>query len=118
MLTQPLGLVEVSGRPYLGPGWAVQFGQMVSAFDYSGNSSGRSFLANHSGQYNIPATADPSGDVFLAGDLAMGPSEPIVHAALMYDGGGTLSSVRWGPQLLASAGVCSGSESMSSADRW
>jgi len=98
----------VSGRPYLGPTWAIQFGQMISDFDSDGNNTGASHLANHSGQWTLPAAADPNGGVLFAGDLAMGPSEPTLHAALMYGGGGTPASVRWGPNTLASSGTVFG----------
>jgi hypothetical protein len=108
LLPQPMGFAEVSGRPYLGPTWAIQFGQMISGFDSDGNRTGASFLANHSGQWNLPAAADPNGGVLFAGDLAMGPSEPTLHAALMYGGGGTSASVRWGPKTLASSGTVFG----------
>jgi hypothetical protein len=107
-LQQRTGFSHVSGRPYLGPSWAIQYGQMVSDFDSAGNSTGVSHLANHSGKDNLPAAADPTGGVLFAGDLAMGPSDPILHAALMYNGGGTSASVRWGPKTLASSGALFG----------
>jgi len=46
--------------------------------------------------------------VLFAGDLAMGPSEPTLHAALMYGGGGTPAPARWGPNTLASSGTVFG----------
>jgi hypothetical protein len=108
LLPQPIGFSAVSGRPYLGPTWAIQYGQLISDFDSGGKSTGSSHLANHSGQFNLPAAADPNGGVLFAGDLAMGPSDPAVHAAVMYGGGGTSASVRWGPYKLASAGTVFG----------
>lgn len=108
LLPQPAGFSQVSGRPYLGPEWAIQFGQLISAFDPAGNPTGSSRLANHSGQDTLPAAADPNGGVLFAGDLAMGPTDPIVHAAVMYQGGGTPAFVRWGPRSLASSGMVFG----------
>jgi hypothetical protein len=107
-LQQPKGVSMVSGRPYLGPDWAIQYGQMISNFDSAGKTAGMSFLANHSGHNNLPAAADPNGGVLFAGNLAMGPSDPPVHAALMYSGGDTSPSVRWGPKPLASSGTVFG----------
>ena len=108
LLQQPTGFSAVSGRPYLGPEWVVYYGQMISDFDSAGNSTGGKYLANHSGRNNLPAAADPSGGVLFAGDLAVGPSDPTLHAALMYNGGGTSGSVRWGPKTLASSGTVFG----------
>jgi hypothetical protein len=105
---QPIGFSAVSGRPYLGPEWAIRYGQMISNFDSAGKSAGARYLGNHSGQSNLPAAADPNGGVLLAGDLAMGPTDPTVHAALMFSGGGTPASVRWGPKPLASSGTVFG----------
>jgi len=107
-LQQPAGVSVVSGRPYLGPEWAVRYGQMISNFQSAGNAAGQSFLANHSAQLNLPAAADPNGGVLFAGDLAMGPSDPAVHAALMYQGGAASPAVRWGPAPLASSGTVFG----------
>jgi hypothetical protein len=107
-LQQPMGFAHVSGRPYLGPSWAIQYGQMLSDFDSAGKSTGVSVLANYSGQWNLPAAADPNGGVLFAGDLAMGPSDPKLHAALMYNGGSSWASVRWGPKALASSGAVFG----------
>jgi hypothetical protein len=107
-LQQPKGVSVVSGRPYLGPILAVQFGQMISSFDSTGKKTGVSTLANHSGKNNLPAAADPNGGVLLAGNLAMAPDDTVIHAAIMYDGGASSASVRWGPKLLASAGAVFG----------
>lgn len=107
-LQQPIGFTHVSGKPYLGPSWAMQYGQMLSDFDSAGKSTGVSTLANHSGQLNLPAAADPNGGVLFAGDLAMGEFAPTLHAALMYNGGSTSASVRWGPKVLASSGAVFG----------
>lgn len=109
VLPQPHGFTEVSGRPYLGPDWAVQYGQMISDFDSDGGPTGHSFLANHSGQNNLPAAADPNGGVLLAGDLSVDPPDGAVsHAAVMYQGGGTSAAIRWGPNPLASPGAVFG----------
>lgn len=107
-LQQPKGVTVVSGRPYLGPSWAIQFGQMISNFDSAGHGAGVSVLANHSGKVNLPAAADPNGGVLLAGDLAMAPDDPVIHAAVMYEGNASSPSVRWGPRLLASSGAVFG----------
>ena len=107
-LEQPQGVSVVNGRPYLGPDEAVKFGQMLTDFDSAGKKTGVATLANHSGQNNLPAVADPDGGVFLAGDLAMGASDPVVHAAVMFEGGGTSGAVRWGPKALASSGAVFG----------
>lgn len=107
-LQQPKGISVVSGRPYLGPPWAIQYGQMLSNFDSAGQEAGMSLLANHSGRSSLPAAADPNGGVLLAGDLALGESDPTVHAAVMYNGGDTSPSVRWGPKPLASSSTVFG----------
>src|SRR5438552_17262555 len=107
-LQQPAGFSYVSGRPYLGPSWAIQYGQLISDFDSGGNGTGSNYLANHSGQENLPAATDPNGGVLFAGDFAMQPSDPTLHAAVMYNGGGTSAGVRWGPKPLASLGAVFG----------
>lgn len=108
LLDQPMGFLEVSGPPYLGPDWALRYGQLISDFDSTGNGTGTNYLANHSGQQNLPAAADPNGGVLFAGDFAMRLSDPTLHAAVMYNGGGTSAGVRWGPKPLASVGAVFG----------
>ena len=52
----------------------------------------------------LPTSADPNGGLLLAGDLALAPSDPTVHGAVTFDGGGMTATVRWGPKPLASVG--------------
>ena len=96
----------MSGRPYLG--WEIQYGQMISNFDSAGKDTGATRFANYSGRSNLPAAADPNGGVLFAGDLATGPSDPTLHAAVMFEGGGMRPAVRWGPKVLASDGTVRG----------
>lgn len=108
LVPQPTGFASVSGRPYLGPDWAIQHGQLVSAFDSAGRESGASTLGNYTGQPNLTGAADPNGGVLLAGELSMGPSSPAQHAAVMFEGGATAAAPRWGPVALDSVGAVYG----------
>jgi hypothetical protein len=104
-LPQPTGFSFVSGRPYLGPPSAIRYGQLVSNFDSAGKSTGPAYLENRSGGDDVlPTSADPNGGLLLAGDLALAPSDPTVHGAVTFDGGGMTATVRWGPKPLASVG--------------
>jgi hypothetical protein len=108
LLPQPNGFSYVSGRPYLGPPWAIEHGQEISNFDSAGKSTGSRYLGNYSGGFDLPAATDPNGGVLFAGDLSMGSSDPTLHAAVMLDGGSTAGTVRWGPKVLASSGTVLG----------
>jgi hypothetical protein len=114
-LQQLHGFAELSARPYLGPAWAIKHGQEITTTDSSGKNTGTSYLGNFTSGLNLPSAADPKGGVLLAGDLSLGPfndagdsTTPVLHAAILYQGGGTDASVRWGPVSLASAGVVLG----------
>jgi hypothetical protein len=57
-LQQPNGFAYVSGRPYLGPAWAILHGQMISDFDANGTNTGVSYFANYSRGNDLSAAAD------------------------------------------------------------
>jgi hypothetical protein len=107
-LQQPSGFAHLSGRPYLGPEWAIQHGQMIADFDSSGSATGHAYFANYSGQPLLAAAANPNGGVLLAGDLGSAPPGAKLHAAVMYQGGGGKGQVSWGPAGLASSGTVLG----------
>jgi hypothetical protein len=107
-LQQPSGFMALSGRPYLGPEWALQYGAEMTRASSSGDATDRTFFANFTGQLDLPAAADPNGGALVAGQLSMGPEDPPLHAAVMFENDLTGPAVRWGPVALGSSGVVLG----------
>jgi hypothetical protein len=99
LIQQPSGFAGIGGPDYLGP---YRNGLHIARWDSGGNKLSDTLWSAK----NYAGAGNPSGGVFLAGDLSTDPSGPsFQHAAAMFASNGI---VAWGPKALASAGTVFG----------
>jgi hypothetical protein len=99
LFQQPSGFAAVGGPGYLGPRDSLY----ITRWDSAGDQRGETFWTAS----DLASAAVPAGGVFLAGELVTRPGASAEHAGAMLTGSGAFN-VKWGPALLASAGMVLG----------